>query len=128
VREYDPLTGFYVLDGHTPRPARSIEEWMAFASDIPARTVALDKIGAFTLSTVFTGVGIDLENHPGPGPLVFETGFFAETQRSMCCRLLKRYASWEEAERGHAKVLTILQVLEAGGHLRSWAERGGLIQ
>lgn len=84
---------WYKLDGHTP--VRCAEGEIP-NYDIQYRRVALDERGGVSVSTVFLGLD---HSHCSPGPpILFETlvtgGRLDQT--------MLRYATWEEAEAGHA--------------------------
>jgi hypothetical protein len=77
------------LNGHVVVPC-SLEEWQAVVLTSNTR-VALTVEGGVRVSTIFTGVGL----------LPFETavfgGKFAGRER--------RYATWDEAEAGHYRLV-----------------------
>jgi hypothetical protein len=89
--------GHYVLEGHTPIPATSLEAWgywFAEADRCVGRTVLTEDV---EVSTVFLGLDHSFSRGARP-PVLFETMVFGgpldEEQ--------ERYTSWEEAEAGHA--------------------------
>ena len=86
-------SAYYYLDGHEAKPC-NMRTWAEHG--LPR--VALTKIGAVDISTVF--LGLDHSNGEGP-PLLFETMIFGgpldEEQR--------RYTTWDEAEAGHAEMV-----------------------
>jgi hypothetical protein len=89
----------YILDGHTPVPVETLEEWSNFFEDNDKRRVALTKLEHCRVSTVFLGI-----NHrwgdDGP-PLLFETMVFGgEHDEEM-----ERYSTWDEAIAGHQKMV-----------------------
>ena len=89
---------FYKLDGRTPVPctAEELGAWMQDAD----RTVALDTVDDWTISTVF--LGIDHEWSDDAPPLLFETMVF---EGDSTTGVVWRYTTWEEAERGHRNVV-----------------------
>ena len=85
---------FYVLDGHTPIEVTDVLEW-ARMFETAARHVARTTLAeGVEVSTAF--LGIDHSFGTGP-PLLFETLVFG----GKCDGDMRRYATWEEAERGH---------------------------
>lgn len=98
---------FYVLDGHEPVPvddALDWGRWLEVADE--ARTVAVTRTPAGTVSTVFLG----LNHRFGPGPpLLFETMIFGGKRD----QAMWRYSTWAEAEAGHAAAVA---ALEDAGH------------
>lgn len=85
----------WMLDGHTPIRAESLEQWAKWYENFENRRVASDQIGPSRISTVF--LTIDHQFGEGP-PLLFETMVFGgqlddETER---------YSTWDEAVAGHA--------------------------
>ena len=101
----------YVLEGHTPVLVPDIVTW-ARAFGKSDRHVCKDTIGDVEISTVFLGRDLSF----GDGPLLlFETMIFGgELDESQW-----RYATWDEAETGHAsaveKVKAAKQRREKGG-------------
>jgi hypothetical protein len=69
-------------DGHSPDP------W----------SVADDRFGRVRVSTVFLGLD---HNHFGGEPLLFESLIFGGPLDGE----MRRYPTWEQAERGHAEML-----------------------
>ncbi len=92
-------SAYYILDGKTPVPVDDVLVWARwFEGDRTAdhRVVARDDIGTVLVSTVF--LGIDHAWFDGP-PVLFETLVFGWSGE------MRRYATWEEAEVGHAEVV-----------------------
>lgn len=93
--------GLYILDGHTPVPASSVEqwaEWLECTSEDKSRIVAQDHVQGVLVSTICIGI----DSHPGEGehvPILFETMVFNDQQPQ------RRYCTWEEAEAGHKEML-----------------------
>jgi len=92
---------FYVLDGHTPKPVDDVMTWATQLMNSDGRRVAYTEVPGGYVSTVF--VGLD-QAFTGDGPpLLFETMIFGgphdEYQAS--------YATWDDAERGHAVAVAI---------------------
>jgi hypothetical protein len=87
--------GLYVLDGHTPVPEPRLERWAIWFQDAD-RHVRLSEQGDTRVSTVFLG----LDHGWGDGPaLLFETMAFVGDDTVA----QERYATWAEAEEGHAR-------------------------
>lgn len=73
------------------------QEWMLWFGSAD-RQVAFDKVGPLEVSTVFLGLD---HRHVGPGdPLLFETMVFGFPDNDG--GWTTRYATWGEAEQGHA--------------------------
>ena len=84
----------YVLDGHEVRGEPDMLTWGRWFESAN-RVVAGTKVGKALVSTVFLG----LDHNWGDGPpIVFETLVFGGPHDGE----EERYATWEEAERGHA--------------------------
>lgn len=90
------MRGLYILDAdRNPVAAKSILEWGEFMHNDSQRRVALAKFGTAEISTVFLGMNY---GH-GRGTLrVFETAIFDDDD----VMVIDRYATWAEAEAGHA--------------------------
>lgn len=91
----------YPAFGKTPKPIDDVLEWGKWF-ETANRRVAEANVGNVCISTVFLG----LDHNWGPGePILFETmvfgGHFDGQQR--------RYATWEEAERGHAEMVRMVK-------------------
>lgn len=99
---------YYVLEGHEPRPV-ALLEWAANQSeDRAGRHVGDDTLPDGTrVSTVF--LGLDLNHHPQGPPLLFETMVFPADGSPLEDVFCERYATWEQAEAGHAAVLARLR-------------------
>lgn len=75
-------------------------EWAMKFEDLDYKRVAFTELGDLEVSTVWLGTTVSRE---GP-PLIFETIVFGgEDERTT------RYATLEEAERGHAAIVEELQ-------------------
>jgi len=96
---------YYVLDNHTPIPATSVLEWGAFLEKDENRIVALTGVcDDAHVSTVF--VGLD-HNFLGVGPpLLFESMIFGGAHDGE----QRRYATWAEAEAGHAEFVALARM------------------
>jgi hypothetical protein len=102
------LLGLYTLDGHTPVPCKSLMEWAQWnerarcgGTEDLCRVAGdfADVAGEIWVSTVFLGIDHNWSMH-GP-PLLFETMAFIGGESTTC----RRYATWAEAEAGHAIIL-----------------------
>lgn len=91
---------WYRLDGHVPVPTD--EPGKALDGD---RTVAKTTIGQYLVSTVF--LGLDHQYGDGP-PLLFETMVFGE--EDWVEQYMDRYATWEQAERGHEHICALVRI------------------
>ncbi len=99
------MSDFFILDGHTPVPA-TLHEWASwFEKD--DRHVARTRVEpGFLVSTVF--LGLDHSFGFGGPPLLFETMVFGDYGEAERFPML-RYATWDEAEAGHAETVAIVQ-------------------
>lgn len=101
-RNTDTGVGQYTLDpDHNPVPATH-EEWARIMEDQEARRVARDEVmvgnSKVTVSTVFLGI-----DHGWADTIeLFETMTFGDPYDQ---QLIGRYATWDEAERGHVAVV-----------------------
>jgi hypothetical protein len=114
----------YVLDGHNVRATEDMAEW-GRCFDSPNRIVAHTTEEYYEVSTVFLGVR---HNHFRPGPaILFETMVF--TTDAYAALIPKeesiegvqlRYASWDDAETGHATMIKRLrkqiEFAQSGGY------------
>lgn len=94
------LLGLYILDGKTPVPERDLLTWARWferADRLVAHTVQ----GDLSVSTVF--LGLDHNHHWKGPPELFETMVF----RAGASGEMNRYATWEEAEKGHAEMVKL---------------------
>lgn len=91
------MSEYYILDGRTPVRA-SLMEWAQWTQH-HERQVAVDRIGAVTVSTVFLGLD---HSFTGPPPMIFETLVFEGPLDSE----MERYSTMDDAERGHAAMVT----------------------
>ncbi len=108
VREPRPM--YAKLDGHTVVICTSLAEWLPWGmehlehGDGKSRQVAFDQLDEkrIDVSTVFVGLNVGILD----GPKWFETAVFCDKgyddplhgQRQL-------YATWEEAESGHASMV-----------------------
>lgn len=92
--------GRYILNGTTPEPCEDLIKWaMAFEKTKHLAESHLGNGSNIRVSTIF--LGIDHSHTDGKCPLLFETmafgGSFDQTQW--------RYATYDEAMRGHAAMV-----------------------
>lgn len=92
----------YILKGKKVVEETDLLKWGKWF-ETANRHVANDKIGNVQVSTVFLG----LDHSFGTGkPLLFETMIFGGKHDGY----QDRYTTWEEAEKGHKKALTLLKL------------------
>jgi len=92
---------FYILEGHEPTPVDDVLAWGNFLTDIDARRVAYTEVPGGYVSTVFIGLDHNFTSD-GP-PLLFETMIFGGPHTDY----QQRYATWDEAEQGHAVAVAL---------------------
>jgi hypothetical protein len=91
----------YILRGKEPVIENDIGKWaLSFGRD--NREVAKTNIGKVLVSTMF--LGIDHSFGDGP-PMLFETMIFGGRHSEEQWR----YATWDEAEAGHARAVRIVE-------------------
>jgi hypothetical protein len=90
------MTDTYILNGHEPVPCDDLAWWAWWfgTADRQVRDTARDDV---RVSTVFLGLDHSFFGH-GP-PMLFETMVFVNGSSVDC----ERYATWDEAEAGHAR-------------------------
>ncbi len=96
------MVAYYILDGKNVVPADAVTwaRWFEKAAD--KRVVAKTVIGDKRVSTVFLGN----DHGYGGGPReIFETMVFGNDD--WLDEYCERYATWKEAEAGHAKAIEI---------------------
>ena len=91
----------WILVNREPRQVE-IRTW-ALWFEAADRRVAQDNVGSVRISTVFLGLDHN-EDDSGP-PLLFETMIFGGPRDDET----HRYATWAEAEAGHARLLAELE-------------------
>ena len=102
-------TLMYTLQDRTPvaEPnASAWQAWMMAAQKDGSRIVSQTRIDAhISVSTVFAGMGQGPAGSPGiDRPMVFESAVFEDGQ----VRETYVYATWDEAQSGHAALITAL--------------------
>jgi hypothetical protein len=96
----------YTLDGKTPLAATEFAEW-ALWFETANRRVAFTQSKNVSVSTVF--LGTDQALLPGDPPVLFETKVFGGASDGE----VRRYNTWEDAERGHRAVVARVESLHA---------------
>jgi len=98
----------YILDGHVAVPVDDLLEWGRWFQTANL-VVAKDTLPSGTyVSTVF--LGSDYNHGFGTKPQIFETMVFG----GPLDQEMDRYATWEEAETGHAAMLARARQAENG--------------
>jgi hypothetical protein len=95
--------GYYMLDKDRNIIPASLLEWGTYLENTrKERIVKKDHVNGYRVSTVF--LGLDHNYDPSDNKLhIFETMVFKErTLEDIYC---DRYATWEEAEIGHARAM-----------------------
>jgi len=98
----------FVLEGHEPRQAKSLDEWGEFMEK-QDRFLAQEVLADGSMvSTVFLGTAM-----PHAPNLLFETAHFLSSDNpSDTIEILKHYATWKDAMEGHAMFSTALRLLQ----------------
>jgi hypothetical protein len=97
------MTSFYVLDEKRRVVGATQQQWEAFPEE--RMLVAETRLPAATVTTFFDGA---VDGPDGPPPLFMTT---AQIERAW--RREARYATWAEAEAGHARI--VAKYLEQSG-------------
>ena len=92
--------GYYILEDKKPKQVNDLEDW-AMQFDHQNRIVKQDKIQDVKISTVF--LGLDHSFDEGV-PILFETMIFGGEHDGY----QERYATWEEAEKGHEEAIQLV--------------------
>lgn len=114
MTRWNRFCGTYTLEGHAPVPCPDIGKWGRWMES-GDRRVALTDLGAVRISTVF--LGVDHGYGPSREPILFETMAFVDGEGAEFETWgFARYASWEEAEAGHARAVALCKraIDEAG--------------
>jgi len=85
----------YILKGKNPVECNDVMKWARWFESAN-RIVKKTDINKQVVSTVFLGLN---HNYDGGKPLLFETMVFPE------CDICERYTTWDEAEKGHNKIV-----------------------
>jgi hypothetical protein len=86
-------------------------KWFELATKDGSRHIAKTDIGEHWISTVFLGLDHNFFHH-GP-PILFETMVFSQKGDFRSDETMQRYATYEEAERGHNRLVEMVRGLEA---------------
>jgi len=109
---------WYVLNAnHDPVPVHDLMEWSRFFENAEARRVAQTSIHGLWVSTVFLGLD---HGWSGGQPILFETMIFRDEKhappeiyfeqiQNWAHDYQMRYATWDEAVRGHETVVTTIR-------------------
>lgn len=90
---------YYKLVGRLPVPVSDIREWVkAFEGN---RIVAQTTVGPLEVSTVFLALDHSFSTNPDAPAILFETMIFDGGKDTY----QRRYATWDEAEKGHAEAV-----------------------
>ena len=92
------MTGQYILVDKVPVAEPDLFAWGRWLESAERR-VAHTMVGDISISTVFLGLDHNF-NQEGP-PILFETMVFGGPLDGE----MRRYSSWEEAEKGHAEIV-----------------------
>lgn len=90
-----------ILKGREVVPTDNFTEWAEWMAKAD-RHVKKDHVGTVLVSTIFLGMNHNF--HPQNKNLWFETMVFGD-EGADWDGYQDRYESWEEAEKGHAKIL-----------------------
>lgn len=114
-------TLFYTLEGREPRALEGDQVVAALTwakwFDNGDRRVCRSGVGRYSVRTDF--LGLDMSYGYGR-PLLFETMVFVPPGAEDAVPPSRRYATWEEAERGHAAVVAELETF-----LKRWGRYTG---
>lgn len=106
-------TKWYGLIGKLPVPCKDMLE--AVASLEGDHRIALTETEFHQISTVF--LGLDHSHHPRGRPVLFETmvseRFDDSSVDFQTSGIIARYSTWDEAEKGHNKVVAEVKSNEA---------------
>lgn len=97
------MMGYYVLDADHAIHQATFQEWAVFMA-LPfdaSRRVAKTAVGDAEVSTVFLGLD---HSFAGSTPILFETMVLGGEHDGEQWR----YATWAEAEAGHARIVAIV--------------------
>jgi hypothetical protein len=96
------MSGLYILDGHRAVPCRDLRRWALWFAHTEERMVAITEMPGIMVHTLFLGMDA-MTSLADRAPLLFETiivgGAHDGTRR--------RYATWEQAEQGHADMVAL---------------------
>jgi hypothetical protein len=93
----------YILENKIPVPAQSNQHYSQWFNTPGNRRVAETIVGDYIVSTVF--LGIDHRFSDKGKPQFFETRIFGGVRHEE----MYRYATWDEAEAGHRRIVELLR-------------------
>ena len=96
------MTTKYILDGHLPVKCNDLLEWAEWFGKADRHVAADELPNDIRVSTVFLGLDHAF-GFKQAQPILFETMIFGGKHDGY----QRRYATWDEAEIGHAKALKI---------------------
>jgi len=104
----------YTLKGGKPVPCESLQEWNAWLEtrqNVVAQTDVRVGFDMFLVSTVFYGVNMSFD---ADKPIFFETSVFMPEVPAYAASAIetKKYATLEEAQKGHEEMIGRVQRLE----------------
>lgn len=109
-------THYYTLDEHgEPEPCEDLDEWGRWfqrSRDDGSRTVAVDHVGPWTVSTVFIGMNHDPFSYiSGTPPILWETMIFSQFEDldDPFDGMQWRYTSKPDALAGHEDIVRRLR-------------------
>jgi hypothetical protein len=114
----DGFPDYYILVDRVPF-AVDVLTWGKWFGNFDNRRVAKDHIGKVRVSTVFLGLD---HNFFGGDPLLFETMIFGGALNGE----MWRYATYSDAERGHAEAVAKARI--AAAKIKSIADNAGAKQ
>lgn len=91
------MSCYYVLKGHEVKQCSDVLEWANFF-ERTSREVKREHIDGATISTVFVGLNMGICD---TNPLLFETAIFGGEHDGY----VRRYSTWDEAEKGHRDII-----------------------
>lgn len=91
----------YILNGHEPVECKDLIEWGMWLNKSSLK-VNDTVIGDVHISTVFLGLD---HSFGGDVPILFETMVFGGEHNDY----QERYATWDEAERGHERAVELVK-------------------
>jgi hypothetical protein len=101
----------YILAGRTPVPEPDLLTWGRWFETADRHVAETWVTPAIRVSTVF--LGLDYALWPGASaPILFETMVFG----GACDQEQWRYATWDQAEQGHAGVVETVARIEEDAH------------
>lgn len=91
----------YILEGKTPKPVEDILQWARWF-ETADRHVEKTMVEDIRVSNVFLGIDHGWSSEV---PILFETMIFGGAHNDF----QQRYATWEDAESGHAEAVKLAQ-------------------